>query len=290
MNSQRIAIITDSGTDSDAAYCQEHDVRIMHLRIIYSDGRTFESGVDITSTELIDHLKEEVPTTSLPSPQEMLETLEQAKADGYERAVIITIASALSATNQTARMISEQLDDFPVLVIDTKSIGMAAGMVVHRCVEYVEAGIPFEHLKRRLDEDSTNTNVYFAVKDLEFLHKGGRISTAIYKVGSVLNIKPVLTCDESGTYAIARKARGWNKSMDSMVKLTAQKANRFEKVRLGICSTPNTDEYVAELEEKLKKQITAEIIGLTHHELMPDLLVHTGPDLMGMGVQGARQE
>ena len=54
MNNQRIAVITDSGTDTPAEFCHEHDVRVMPLHINYADGTTFQSGVDITADELFD--------------------------------------------------------------------------------------------------------------------------------------------------------------------------------------------------------------------------------------------
>jgi len=44
------------------------------------------------------------------------------------------------------------------------------------------------------------------------------------------------------------------------------------------------------LEKTLHDQVNAQIVSLTHHELKPDLLVHTGPDLMGMAVQRVRTE
>lgn len=286
MNEQRIAIITDSGTDTGATFCRKHDVRVLPLRINYSNGDTYRSGVDIDSHEVIRRFGEEVPTTSLPSPDEILETLRQAKRDGYERAVIITIASALSATNQTAQLMAEQMDDFPCLVFDTRNIGMVAGMVVMRAVEYVEGGVPFEGLEDRLREDARRTSIFFAVKSLDYLYKGGRISTAIYRVGSVLNIKPVLTCDENGAYVIAKKAHGWDRALGTLVRSVALKANRFTHVRLAICCTEVTRHMREELERRIRKAVNAHIDCLLYHDLKPDLIVHTGPDLVGMGVQG----
>ena len=102
MNSQRIAIITDTAE----CLIREHDVRVVPLRIIYSDGTTYQSGVDITPSEVVARFAQEIPTTSLPSPEQIRATLEQARADGYERAVIITISSGLSATNQTAQLVA----------------------------------------------------------------------------------------------------------------------------------------------------------------------------------------
>lgn len=68
MNDQRIAVITDSGTDIPASLQTEHDVRVVPLRINYSDGTSFESGVDIDADEVVRRLDDEIPSTSLPSP------------------------------------------------------------------------------------------------------------------------------------------------------------------------------------------------------------------------------
>lgn len=287
MNSQRIAVITDSGTDTSSEFCLEHDVRIMPLRIIYSDGSTFESGIDITSEEVVRRFEREIPTTSLPSPQQIRAILEGAKEGGYEKAVIVTISSELSATNQTVHMVADEMGDFPCIVIDTKSIGMMAGMVVMRAVEYVEAGVPFEELEARLVQDSLDTEIFFAVKSLDFLHKGGRMGGHIYRIGSVLNIKPVLTCDSEGRYVMAKKARGWDRALDTMVKLTVAAAAPFSRVRLCVCCSKATSELFGMLEERLKDEVRAEIVEITRHGISPDLIVHTGPDLVGMGVQRA---
>ena len=286
MNNQRIAIITDSGTDTDAGFRKEHDIRIMPLRIIYSDGSTFSSGVDISSEEVVRRFGEEVPTTSLPSPHEMREVLEQAKSDGYTRAVVVTIASALSATNQTARMVADEMEGFPVLVVDSKSIGIAAGMVVRRAVEYVEAGVPFEQLEERLAQSVERTDVFFAVRSLEYLYKGGRINNAIYRLGSILNIKPILTCSKEGYYTIAKKVRGWEKALDAIVRVVAERANGFDRVRLALCCTKATSALCSLLETRLRDQVRAEILEFLSSSLPPDLIVHTGPELVGMGVQG----
>ena len=286
MNNQRIAIITDSGTDTDAGFRKEHDIRIMPLRIIYSDGSTFSSGVDISSEEVVRRFGEEVPTTSLPSPHEMREVLEQAKSDGYTRAVVVTIASALSATNQTAHMVADEMEDFPVLVVDSRSIGIAAGMVVRRAVEYVEAGVPFEQLEERLAQSVERTDVFFAVRSLEYLYKGGRINNAIYRLGSILNIKPILTCSKEGYYTIAKKVRGWEKALDAIVRVVAERANGFDRVRLALCCTKATSALRSLLETRLRDQVRAEILEFLSSSLPPDLIVHTGPELVGMGVQG----
>ena len=284
MNDQRIAIITDSGTDTPADFVAAHDVRVIPLRINYSDGSSYENGVDITTEDVVRRFDEEIPSTSLPSPMKIQQTFEQAKRDGYTGAVVVTISSGLSATHETVSMVARQMEDFPVVMVDTKSIGIAAGFVVMEAVRQVEAGTPLERLGSVLTAASERVRVFFSVQKLDFLRKGGRISEAVYRVGSVLNIKPVLTCDErEGKYVIEKKPRGWQKALNTQIELIAEQAARWNQVRVAVCTfDPSLRE---ELAARVRERVTnvAEFITCG---ISADLLVHTGPTLVGMGVMG----
>lgn len=287
MNEQRIAVITDSGTDTPADFVAAHDVRVIPLRINYSDGSSYENGVDITTEDVVRRFDEEVPSTSLPSPMKIRDTFEQARRDGYVGAVVVTISSGLSATNETMNMVARQMEDFPVVVVDTKSIGVAAGLVVMEAVRQVEAGMPLDRIGSVLGALSERTRVYFSVQKLDFLRKGGRISEAVYRVGSILNIKPVLMCDErEGKYVIAKKARGWSRALDAQVRLVVENARQWGRVHLAVCTYDPAlrDELVARVREHVSA--VAEIVELVSCGISADLLVHTGPTLVGMAVQG----
>ncbi len=283
MNEQRIVVITDSGTDTPADFVAAHDIRVVPLRINYSDGSTYENGVDITAEEVVERFAEEIPTTSLPSPMKIRETFERAKRDGYKGAVVVTISSGLSATFETIGMVARQMEDFPVVMVDTKSIGIAAGFVVMEAVRQIEAGMPLESLGSVLAAVSERVRVFFSVQKLDFLRKGGRISEAVYRVGSVLNIKPVLTCSPEGKYVIEKKARGWQRALDTQIALVAEQAARWQKVRLAVCTyDPHMrEELVPRLRERIGNAVEILQTGLS-----ADLLVHTGPTLVGMGVMG----
>ncbi len=284
MNDQRIAIITDSGTDTPADFVAAHDVRVIPLRINYSDGSSYENGVDITTEDVVRRFDEEIPSTSLPSPMKIQQTFEQAKRDGYTGAVVVTISSGLSATHETVSMVARQMEDFPVVMVDTKSIGIAAGFVVMEAVRQVEAGTPLERLGSVLTAASERVRVFFSVQKLDFLRKGGRISEAVYRVGSVLNIKPVLTCDErEGKYVIEKKPRGWQKALNTQIELIAEQAARWNQVRVAVCTfDPSLRE---ELAARVRERVTNTVEFITCG-ISADLLVHTGPTLVGMGVMG----
>ena len=260
MNEQRIAILTDTGTNTPADFMAAHDIRAVALRINFSDGTSYRSGEDISAQELVARLSHEVPSTSLPSPEQIREALEQAHADGYERAVFVTVSAGLSATNQTVHMVAEQMEGFPVLVINTRSIGPAAGLVVMAAAQMVEEGVPFEHLERRLDELSRQTRVFFSTK-----------------------------CDKAGYCAVANKARGWKRSLDTQVTLAVKHATTLRgAVRLVVACSEGNDHF-DELEAKLRTQLASKGIEVVEpvvrSAISPDLLVHSGPDVVTIGVQ-----
>ena len=138
MNDQRIAVLTDTGSDCPADFAAAHDVRVVPLRINYSDGTSYESGVDISTEEVVRRFEQEIPKTSLPSPERIADELARAKADGYKAAVFVSISSGLSATCDTVRMVARTMDDFPVIVIDTLEIGVAAGEAERRAKEMLD--------------------------------------------------------------------------------------------------------------------------------------------------------
>lgn len=284
MNEQRIAIITDSGTDTPADFAAAHDIRVLPLRINYSDGSTYENGVDITAQEVVERFAEEIPTTSLPSPMKIRDTLEQARRDGYVGAVVVTISSGLSATFETIGMVARQMEDFPVVMVDTKSIGIAAGFVVMEAARQIEAVMPLDRLGSVLAAVSERVRVFFSVQKLDFLRKGGRISEAVYRVGSMLNIKPVLTCDErEGKYVIEKKPRGWQKALKTQVDLIAEQAARWNQVRVAVCTFDPS--LRGELEARLRERV-GNAVEFISCGISADLLVHTGPTLVGMAVMG----
>lgn len=283
MNNEKCAIICDSGTDTPEEFCRIHDVRVVPLGITYSDGSFFQAGVDITTSQIIERFDEEIPTTSLPSPETILETFRKAKADGYEKAVFVSISSGLSATFQTAKLMAEQMEDFPIVCIDTRSIGAAAGLVVMAAAEMVEAGVAFQDLEGRLNRLSTFTKVFFTVKDLKYLRKGGRIDEFTYRVGSVLNIKPIIWCDADGFYRTYKKARGWKRALKQEFNCISELASQHMKVRVAIACT-DTCNVFSMVEEWISENLS-NVVEVVRAGFSPALIVHTGPDTVGMAIQ-----
>lgn len=125
MNAEKIALLVDSGTDVPQEVMDRYGIYMIPLQIIYKE-RTYTDKLEISPEEVYRRLEEEVPSTSLPDGAQIQAILEQIKADGYEKLLIVTISSGLSGTYNVLRLIGQDVEGLAVHVLDTKSIGIGA--------------------------------------------------------------------------------------------------------------------------------------------------------------------
>ncbi|WP_302826770.1 DegV family protein, partial [Anaerofustis stercorihominis] len=190
---EKIAIITDSGTDVPKKYVDKYNMYVVPLIVNYNN-KSYKDVIDIDIDTICDRLKEEIPTTSLPSIDDIMETFEKVISDGYDKAIVITISSGLSGTYNAMRIASESFEGrLETMLIDTKNIDIGAGFSAIRAGELIEQGCSFKEIKEKLDDAIKNTKVYFCVKTLEYLRKGGRIGLVASVVGTALDLKPVMS-------------------------------------------------------------------------------------------------
>ena len=106
---------------------------VVPLQVNY-ERESFLDKVTITPQQVYDRFSEEIPTTSTPTPAIAREVLQRVVDDGYEQAVIVTISSGLSATCELMRSITVGMPELDCCIVDTKNIGMGAGLVAQMCI------------------------------------------------------------------------------------------------------------------------------------------------------------
>lgn len=104
-------------------------------------------------------------------------------------------------------------------MIDTLNIGIGAGFQAIYAGRLIEQGLDMEEICRKIQYSVEHTRVYFCLATLEYLRKGGRIGRVASMLGSVLNLKPIISCDADGAYYVVSKARGRVKSIAETVAL-----------------------------------------------------------------------
>lgn len=282
MNSNKIAVLVDSGVDIPKATREKYGMYMLPLKIIFKDGEYLD-GITITPHEVYDRLKEEIPKTSLPTGADIIEMFDRIQADGYEKVFVVTISSGLSGTYNAIRVVAEDYEGLETFILDTKNIGVAAGVNAIQAAEYIRNGMEWETLVQRMQDELKNTCIYFCVKTLEYLQKGGRIGRVASILGSALNLKPIISCDEDGIYYVVEKVRGRKQSLKKAMDLAIQFAGDGQKYRLALVHS-NAKEEADTLLIELKQHLP-HYIEVFEGEISPTLGVHAGPGLIGIGVQ-----
>jgi len=282
MAEDRIALLVDSCSDVPKEYRERYNMYVVPLTIIYKDAE-YRDGIDIQPEEVFARFSEEIPSTSLPSPATVGDVFKRIKADGYDKVVAVLISSGLSGTYEMVSSFGPAPEGLDTHYVDTKNIGIGAGFTAIRAGELIESGLTFGEVCRQVETTAENTKLFFCVSTLEYLVKGGRIGLVSGMVGTILDLKPVISCNDEGIYHTVAKARGRKKSL----KLALDKAVEFlagaEDYNITVmhgAAQEEADNLLAEMKMRLPKyRIVIE------GQITPALVVHTGPGLIGIGVQ-----
>ena len=166
----------------------------------------FVDGVTITNEEFYQKLEtvETLPTTSQPSPEEFHKAFQQV-TDAGDEAVVITVASGLSGTCQSATIASKEFDN--IYVVDSGNVAVGSGAMVEYALRLLEEGKSAKEIKDILDSIKDKLYIIAMVDTLKYLKMGGRISGVVSLVGGLLNIKPIVKVYDGAIHQIG-KARG----------------------------------------------------------------------------------
>lgn len=276
-----IVILTDSASDIEPSLRQSLGIVSVPLKVSFGD-ETYDDGVNLSSSQFFEKLKasEGLPTTSQPSPLEFAEAYKRIVEEHGKDVQIIAIllSAALSGTYQSAvigkSMLEEELD---ITVIDSRKASFVHGIAAVEAARAVQAGKNKQQVLDLIERMLENTDVYFIVDTLTYLQKGGRIGKAAAVVGSLLNIKPLLTLDSTGTVAPFDKVRGTKKALARVIEALREFA-AGQPVKVAVLHGNAWDEATALMEQiKQEFQVTDSYL----QEIGPVIGTHTGPGLLG---------
>ena len=196
-------IIVDSTSDlMPAAKAQVH---IVPLTVRFGD-EEYVDGVTIDHKAFYEKLVETDvhPATSQASPAAFEKEYENARNAG-EAAVVITVASKLSGTYQSAMIAAQDYDN--IYVVDGGTVAIGGGILVEYALKLLQEGLDAKQIAEKLEQAKNRIIIVALVDTLEYLKKGGRISKTVAFAGTVLNIKPVISVTD-GQINMLGKARG----------------------------------------------------------------------------------
>lgn len=274
----KIAIVTDSTCDLIDEVVKEYDIKILPLKVVYSEVEEYRDRVEITPEDIYKRFDKDIPKTSLPSPEDTIKLFTELEEQGYTHVIVTTISSGLSGTMNMIRNVAEDFKNMVVEIIDSKALTMGLGFPVLEGAKELKKSNDFGKVVQKIKDTIKNTEVYFIVNTLEYLKKGGRIGKVEGTIGELLNIKPIISIDENGVYYTFKKVRGRKKSIQDIYNLVKEKAS--DKVVNIAVGHGNAHEEAYALLEKIKELKNVKNAVLT--QISPVMVVHTGPGLIGV--------
>ena len=216
----KIAILTDSASDITPDMIEGLDVTVIPIRLKIGENN-YKDGVNLSKKEFWHKLLTEkvMPKTAQPSPAEFRDYYEELFNKGYEKIISLHISSKMSGTQQVAKVAREMLKrEKDIIIVDSKSVTFGQAYQVLEAAKMVKAGAKLEDILARLYEIADKMKVYFAVSDLTYLEKGGRIGRASSVIGNLLKLRPVLKL-EDGEVSLETKTFGERGAISYMEKI-----------------------------------------------------------------------
>ena len=274
-----IKIVTDSTADLPAMLIDELDVTVVPEYLRFGD-KVYRDRVDISEDEFYQRLLHDPvhPKTSQPSPQDFASVYNKLsqEADGI---ISIHVSSKLSGTYDSAvqgkKMISKGC---PIEIVDSKTVSIAMGLVVIQASKMAKSGMSLQQIVAELGQIIANVHLLILFDTLKYLAKGGRIGKATALLGSVLNVRPLLTVRD-GELVPSGQVRNRSKGMERLVDFV-KNAREIQDLAILHSTTPDDAQALVERTSSIfpKERTIIARVG-------PALGVHSGPGVLAIALR-----
>ena len=276
----RIHVVTDSGSDLPKDVRERFGISVVPLTIQFGDD-IYRDGVDMQVDEFYERLRtgDTLPSTCQPSPADFVKVYESI-AEAGDTIISVHLSSKLSGTYQSSVLAASMLPDIDIVSIDTLSASMGIGLAAIAAAEAVKQEKPKDEVIAITERAVEQLGVYFMVDTLEFLKRNGRIGRASALMGTLLNIKPILTLQD-GVVTPFEKARGKAKALKRISEAIAQYSEEHtgKKLRFGITHAAALDD-AEKIAAEIKEQFPVHDIVIG--PIGPTIGVHVGPGTLAV--------
>ncbi|GAH23944.1 unnamed protein product, partial [marine sediment metagenome] len=266
-----VKIVTDSTSDLPAQIAQELGITVVSAYVRFGE-MVYRDGVDIGHDELYQKLVASPihPATSQPSPGDFADVYRKLARETDE-IVSIQATSKLSGIYNSALQGRElAATGCHIEVVDSLSVSMGLGLIAMAAARLAKAGESLEAVMEEVRQAIPSIRLLGVFDTLKYLLRGGRIGKAKALLGSVLNVKPLITMRDGELFP-AGQARTRSKGIDRLFDLVK---NALDIQELAIVHSTTPDE-AGSLKERIASIFDRRRIHIAR--LGPALGVHGGP-------------
>lgn len=250
---------------------------------ILMGGKEYVDFEELTADKFYDMIQSDpslFPRTAMASTGTMLEAYEKLRDNGCDEVLFITISSKMSGIYENAMIAKKMVEGVNVTVFDSKTVGYLQCKMAFTAHEMANAGKSMDEIMKELEFIRDNNHIYFAVSDLRYLVKNGRLSNAAGFLADVLKIKPLLEIDKSGAVVTVEKIRTFHKALDRVIeKFLEETEGKDVEVFIIHANNPEGAQYAREQVLKVRPEYQE----IKDYLLTPAVGAHCGPKAMTIG-------
>jgi len=193
-----IKLVTDSTCDLPPDKIAQEDITVVPLYINFGED-SYKDGVDITREEFYEMLPDSPvqPTTSVPGIGAFVRAYQKLIDQGADHILSIHISSQLSNTVNVAKIAAESLENVKITVLDACQLTVGTGLQVLEAAKAIRHGKTVQEITYFLDQFRQKIGTFAALDTLEFLRRSGRLSNFQAALGSLLDLKPLLSMQKN---------------------------------------------------------------------------------------------
>ena len=271
-----IALLTDSTSDMNAEALREARAEMVPLQVHFGS-ETLRDYVDISPDEFLARLEssEALPRTSQPSPAAFSEAFDEA-LENHDQVLALTVSSKLSGTYQSARLGAAASQHERIRIVDTLGASVSLQMQVRRARALIDAGMDIDTIVTALDEERDQYHLLFFADTLTYLQKGGRIGKAGQLLGTLLKVKPILTCSD-GEVALFERTRSRPRAIEGLISYAL---GLDDVQRAAVLHDGTEDDDVSHLLDALSALVPRDEIIVNRYGAT--VATHVGPRALGI--------
>lgn len=249
-------------------------------QVINFGADSYREGVDIDAAGFMARLRsgKDLPKTAAPYPGDFISVFKECVAAG-ESVVCVHPSADVSGTVRSAEIAKQDFPDADIRIIDTRSIVGPLATMVLEADRLAKAGASADEVEAAVRALMPRSRIYFLVDTLEFLRRGGRIGGAAALMGTVLQIKPILTFRE-GRVDQFEKERTKKKALARVRELILAESARGPESRVSVMHADARDE-AEEIAADLRAALGAKEVPVM--DLAPAIVTHAGPGTLAFG-------
>ena len=273
-----LRIVTDGSVDMPENWQKSFDINVVPLWVNFGE-ETYLQGVDISLDNFYKLVREKkiFPTTSLPSPQQVVDFYRKIANTG-DKVLSIHLTNTLSGTFSIFQMAAKELaGEIHIFPFDSGAGSAALGFMCRDARLMEKAGASVQDIISYLDRIRKRLIVMFTVDNLEFARLSGRVNTMQSALSSLLKIKPIIVLRD-GLLQMAEKVWTRQRALDRILEIARERLGE-KKVVMAIVHAADS-EMAGEVVEKARRLFNIQELIVT--DLSIPVAAHLGPGTIGI--------